>query len=160
MTNHWIDLRNADCILIMGANPAENHPVSFKWVARAQDRGATLVSVDPRFTRTSAKADIYAPLRAGSDLAFLGGMMRFILEQGLEQRDYLKNYTNASFLVGEGYGFEDGLFSGYDPKARRYDKSRWALALDEKGMPRRDMSLRDPRCVYRLMKAHYARYTP
>lgn len=159
MTNHWIDIRNSDCILVMGSNAAENHPVSFKWVAKAMKNGATLISVDPRFTRTSAKADIYAPLRSGTDIAFLGGMMNYILNNGNIHTEYLANYTNAGFILGEQYSFSDGLFSGFDPKERKYDKSAWAFASDEQGVPRRDLSLKHPRCVFSLMKKHYARYT-
>ena len=81
MTNHWIDIGNSDVILIMGSNAAENHPVSFRWVTEARVKGAKLISVDPRFTRTSSKADIYAPLRSGTDIAFLGGMLKYILDQ-------------------------------------------------------------------------------
>ena len=113
MTNHWIDIKNSDCILIMGSNAAENHPVSFKYVTQAMAKGATLISVDPRFTRTSSKADVYAPLRSGTDIAFLGGMIKYILDKGRYQRDYVARYTNAPFLVKESFGFEEGLFSGY-----------------------------------------------
>jgi formate dehydrogenase major subunit len=160
MTNHWIDLKNADVILIMGSNAAENHPISFKWVTEAQKRGATLISVDPRFTRTSSKADIYAPLRSGTDIAFLGGMIKYILDNKLYHEEYMVNYTNASFIVGKGFGFKDGLFTGYDEKKRSYDSSKWAFELDEKGVPRKDPTLKDPRCVFNLLKKHYARYTP
>ena len=96
MTNHWIDIRNSDVILIMGSNAAENHPVSFKWVSWAKDRGATLIHVDPRYTRTSAQADVYAPLRSGSDIAFLGGMIKYILDNDLVQKDYVRLYTNGN----------------------------------------------------------------
>ena len=160
MTNHWIDIRNSDCILVMGSNAAENHPISFKWVMKAVKKGATLISVDPRFTRTSAKAHIYAPLRSGTDIAFLGGMMHYILENQKYFQPYLANYTNASFIVGPKYDFHDGLFSGFDPKKRKYDKSFWAFVKDEHGVPKRDLTLQDPRCVFQLMKKHYARYTP
>jgi formate dehydrogenase major subunit len=160
MTNHWIDIRNSDCILIMGSNAAENHPISMKWVGKAMDKGATLISVDPRFTRTSSKADIYAPLRSGTDIAFLGGMMNYILSNDKYHKEYAANYTNASFIVGSKFDFKDGLFSGYDPKAKKYDKSQWAFEMDENGVPKRDLSLKDPRCVFQLMKQHYSRYTP
>jgi formate dehydrogenase major subunit len=159
MTNHWIDLKNSDCILIMGSNAAENHPISFKWVTRAQEAGATLIHVDPRFTRTSAKADIYAPLRSGSDIAFLGGLINYILENDLAFKEYLVNATNASFIVGDAYDFKDGMFSGYDEASRKYDKSKWNFAVDENGVPRRDNTLSDPRCVYQLLKKHYGRYS-
>ncbi len=160
MTNHWIDIRNSDCILIMGSNAAENHPISFKWVGEAVKKGATLISVDPRFTRTSAKAHIYAPLRPGTDIAFLGGMMRYILENHKYFEPYLANYTNAGFIVGPKYDFHDGLFSGFDPKKKKYDKKAWAFEKDDRGVPKRDLTLKHPRCVFQLMKKHYARYTP
>jgi len=160
MTNHWIDIRNSDCILIMGSNAAENHPVSMKWVTKAMENGATLISVDPRFTRTSAKAHIYAPLRAGTDIAFLGGMLNYIITQKKYHEEYAAHYTNASFIVGSRYEFKDGLFSGYDPKNKKYDKSFWAFETDDRGIPRRDITLTHPRCVFRLMETHYSRYTP
>ncbi len=160
MTNHWIDIRNSDCILIMGSNAAENHPISMKWVGKAMDKGTTLISVDPRFTRTSSKADIYAPLRSGTDIAFLGGMMNYILSNDKFHKEYAANYTNASFIVGSKFDFKDGLFSGYDPKTKKYDKSFWAFEKDENGVPKRDIELKDPRCVFQLMKQHYSRYTP
>lgn len=160
MTNHWIDIRHSDCILIMGSNAAENHPISMKWVNEAMKNGATLISVDPRFTRTSAKADMYAPLRSGTDIPFLGGMMNYILTNKKYHEEYAAHYTNASFIVGPNYEFKDGLFSGYDSKKRKYDKSFWAFEKDEKGVPKRDYTLNDPRCVFQLMKKHYSRYTP
>ena len=160
MTNHYIDFRNADVILNMGSNVAENHPVSFKWIQAARDKGATFIHVDPRFTRTSAKADIFVRLRSGTDIAFLGGMIKYILDNNLYDEFYVKNYTNASFMVTPKYNFDDGLFSGYDPNKRSYDASTWALEKDDKGIPKRDMTLQDPRCVYQLLKKHYSRYTP
>ena len=160
MTNHWIDIRNSDCILIMGSNAAENHPISMKWVGKAMDKGATLISVDPRFTRTSSKADIYAALRSGTDIAFLGGMMNYILSNNKFHKEYAANYTNASFIVGSKFDFKDGLFAGYDPKKKKYDKSQWAFEKDGNGVPKRDLTLKDPRCVFQLMKKHYSRYTP
>ena len=102
MTNHWIDLQNADCILICGSNAAENHPISFKWVTRAMEKGAKLIHVDPRFTRTSAKADIYAPLRSGSDIGFYGGMIKYILDNKKYFEQYVIDYTNCSFIVKKG----------------------------------------------------------
>ncbi len=159
MTNHWIDIKNSDCILIMGSNAAENHPISFKYVTEAMQRGAKLISVDPRFTRTSSKADIYAPLRSGTDIAFLGGMIKYILDNDLYFRQYVAWYTNAPFLVKDTYAFKDGLFSGYDPKTRKYDKSQWGFQLDDKGNPKMDRSLKDPRCVFQLLKKHFSRYS-
>ncbi len=158
MTNHWIDIKNSDCILIMGSNAAENHPVSMKYVAEAQLNGAKLISVDPRFTRTSAKADIYAPLRSGTDIAFLGGMIRYILDNNLYFEEYVAHYTNAPFIVGKDYDFKDGLFSGYDMKTRSYDKKKWAFEMDVNGVPEMDRTLKDPRCVFQLLKTHFKRY--
>jgi formate dehydrogenase major subunit len=158
MTNHWIDIKNSDCILIMGSNPAENHPISFKYLLEAQQKGAMLISVDPRFTRTSSKADIYAPLRSGSDIAFLGGMIKYILDHELYQPDYVAQYTNAPFIVGRGFDFKDGLFSGYDSKSRTYDKRHWAFEMDKNGVPEMDRSLKHSRSVFRLLEKHYSRY--
>ena len=93
MTNHWIDIKNSDCILIMGSNAAENHPISFKYVTEAQQNGAKLISVDPRFTRTSARADMYAPMRSGTDIAILGGMIKYIIDNRLYFQEYVANYT-------------------------------------------------------------------
>ncbi len=159
MTNHYIDFRNADVILNMGGNVAENHPVSFKWVQAARDKGATFIHVDPRFTRTSAKADIFVRLRSGTDIAFLGGMIKYILDNDLYDEFYVKNYTNAPFIVNSNFGFDDGLFSGYNPSKRSYDKASWAFEKDESGIPKKDMSLQNERCVFQLLKKHYSRYT-
>ncbi len=159
MTNHWIDIGNSDCILIMGSNAAENHPVSFKWVTKAKSNGAKLISVDPRFTRTSSKADIYAPLRSGTDIAFLGGMINYILSKDKYFREYVAEYTNAPFILTEKYGFHDGLFSGFDKKAGKYDKSTWAFEKNGKGIPKKDRTLKNPRCVFQQLKKHYSRYT-
>jgi len=160
MTNHWIDLRNADCILIMGSNAAANHPISFKWVRKAMENGATLISVDPRFNRTASQADIYARIRPGTDIAFLGGMINYIISNKKYFEEYLAQYTNASFIVNHEFSFSDGLFSGYDPQKHKYDKSTWTFVKDDKGLPKRDVSLKDPQCVFQLMKEHYSRYTP
>jgi formate dehydrogenase major subunit len=159
MTNHWIDIRNSDCILIMGSNAAENHPISMKWVGNAMGKGATLINVDPRFTRTSSKADIYTAERSGTDIAFLGGMMNYILSNDKYHKEYAANYTNVSFILGPKYDFKDGLFSGFDPKTKKYDKSFWAFEKDANGVPKRDLTLKDPRCVFQLMKKFYSRYT-
>ena len=158
MTNHWIDLKNADVLLIMGSNAAENHPISFKWVTRAMENGATLIHVDPRFTRTSAKADIHSFIRSGTDVAFFGGMMKYILDNNLFQQPYVAEYTNAPFIVSEGFSFKDGYFSGWDPAKTAYDKSSWAYEADENGVPKKDPALAHPRCVMQLLKKHYARY--
>ena len=159
MTNHWIDIQHADVIMAIGSNPAENHPISFKYVEKAMDNGAQLISVDPRFTRTSSKADIYAQLRPGTDIAFIGGMINYILQNNLIHRDYVVHYTNAAFLVGDDFEFEDGLFSGYNAETSSYEKGTWSYQLDANGNPKRDETLQHPRSVYQLMKAHYSRYT-
>ncbi len=158
MTNHWIDFANSDCILIMGSNPAENHPISFRWIMKAKDKGGVVIHVDPRYTRTSTKADIYAPLRSGTDIPFLGAMIKYIIENNKYFNDYVVNYTNASFIVGEKYDFKDGLFSGFNAEKRAYDASTWAFEMDEKGVPKKDPTLQHPRCVFQLLKKHYSRY--
>lgn len=163
MTNHWIDLKNADVILIMGANPAENHPVSFRWIMKAKDAGAKVIVVDPRFTRSAAKADLYASLRSGTDIAFLGGMINYIVQNNLYFEEYVKNYTNATYLVNGDFkmpGDLNGLFSGYDPKKRSYDPKAWSFQSNPDESVKKDMTLKDPNCVFQLMKKHYARYTP
>ncbi len=159
MTNHWNDIKNADVVLIIGSNAAEHHPVSFKWIMRAKDNGAALIHVDPKFSRTSARCDYHVPLRSGTDIAFLGGMVNYILESNSYFHDYVVNYTNASFIVGKGYDFKDGLFSGYDAKARKYDQSKWGFEKGPDGAPLRDATLKHERCVFNLMKKHYSRYT-
>jgi formate dehydrogenase major subunit len=162
MTNHWIDIKNADVILVMGANPAENHPISMKWVRRAQEQGAKLIVVDPRFTRTAAKADVYAAMRSGTDIPFLGGMIKYILDNNLYFKEYVANYTNAPFLVSpdfKGPGMLDGVFSGYDKQKRKYDKKTWSFQMDENGIPKKDHSLQNPNCVFQLLKKQYSRYT-
>jgi len=161
MTNHWTDIKNADLVLIMGGNAAEAHPCGFKWVVEAKkERRAKLIVVDPRFTRSAAVADNYAPIRAGSDMAFLGGVVNYLLSNDKIQHEYVKNYTNATFIVNEGYSFKDGIFSGYDPEKKKYDNSSWAYELDDKGFAKVDPTMQHPRSVMQIMKAHYSRYTP
>jgi formate dehydrogenase major subunit len=163
MTNTWMDIKNADVILVMGGNPAEAHPVGFKWAIEAKAKNkARLIVVDPRFNRTASVADLYVPIRAGTDIAFLNGVIRYLLEKGSINRDYMKAYTNASFIVGDGFSFDEGLFSGYDadnPEVR-YDRSSWTYELDEYGYARVDDTLEHPRCVFKLLKAHVDCYTP
>ena len=160
MTNHWIDIKHADVIMCIGSNPAENHPISFKYVEEAMDNGAKLISVDPRYTRTSSKSDTYAQLRPGTDIAFIGGMINYILNNDLIHKEYVVNYTNAAFLVSEDYKFDDGLFSGYDSDNFQYSKESWAYQTDTNGTQLRDDTLQHPRSVYQLLKNHYSRYTP
>ena len=127
MTNGWIDIKNTDMMLIMGGNPAENHPCGFKWAMEAKrNRNAKLISVDPRFTRTSSTADLFCQIRAGTDIAFLGGLIRYAIENNRVAKDYLVNYTNAAFIVKEGFTLpENGLFSGFDSASGVYDKTTW-----------------------------------
>lgn len=156
------DLANADCILIMGSNMAECHPVAFRWVTAAQERGAVVIHVDPRFTRTSALANLYVPLRAGSDIAFLGGLIRYVLEEGREFREYVRHYTNAPFIVSADYRDSedlDGVFSGFLPEGR-YDNATWQYELGPDGQPLADPTLSSPRCVFQIVRRHFARYTP
>jgi formate dehydrogenase major subunit len=159
MTNHWIDIKNTDAVLIIGSNAAEHHPVAFKWIMRARDNGAVLMHVDPKFSRTSARCDFHVPLRSGTDIAFLGGMVNHIIAKDLYFKDYVANYTNAAFVVGKDYAFEDGIFSGYDPKTRTYDRSKWEFEKGPDGGPVMDPTLKNERCVFNLMKKHYERYT-
>ncbi len=162
MTNSWNDIKNSDVILVMGGNAAEAHPCGFKWVTEAKsNNGAKLIVVDPRFTRSAAVADLYAPLRPGTDIAFLMGVINYLLKNDKIHHDYVKAFTNASYLVKEGYKFEDGLFTGYDASKRDYaDKSNWEYQFDDQGMAKVDDSMSSPNSVMSLMKAHAARYTP
>jgi formate dehydrogenase major subunit len=161
------DLKNADAILIMGSSMAENHPVGFQWVMEARERGAKVIHVDPRFTRTSAMADIWVPLRAGSDIVFLGGLIRYVLENGREFREYVVHYTNASTLLRDDFRDTedlDGLFSGWDGENKTYNPESWGYRSTggeaDAHIADRDPTLQDPRCVFRVLKRHFARYTP
>jgi len=162
MTNGWVDIKNSDVILAMGANPAENHPCGFKWTVEAKrTRNAKLVVVDPRFTRTAAVADVYAQLRPGSDIAFLNGIIRYAIENKRYAEEYIKIHTNAPYVISDRYDFNDGLFSGFDEKAGTYDKSAWTYNSDAKsGSYVVDPSLQDPHCVFQLLRKHVSRYTP
>src|SRR6478672_10564511 len=134
MTNTWMDIRNANLVLVMGGNPAEAHPCGFKWVVEAKAKNrARLVVVDPRFTRTAAVADLYCPIRPGTDIAFLNGVTRYLLEKGSIQQTYVRAYTNAGYLVKEGFDFHEGLFTGYDPSRRDYDTSTWEYEIGADG---------------------------
>ncbi len=162
MTNGWVDIKNADVVLVMGGNPAENHPCGFKWAIEAKKtRNAKIVAVDPRFTRTAAVADYYAPLRPGTDIAFLSGIIRYAIHSKRFHEDYVKIHTNGPYVVSEKYGFHDGLFSGFDPAKGEYLKDSWAYEPDEKTQAYRvDPTMQDPRCVFQLLKKHVDRYTP
>ena len=153
------DLQHADCIVIQGSNMAECHPVGFQWVLEARERGATVIHVDPRFTRTSALADLHVPIRAGSDIAFLGGIIRHILETGAWFNEYVVEYTNAATIVSEDFRDTedlDGVFSGFDSATATYSSESWAY---DRGAAA-DPTLQHPRCVFQLLRRHYARYTP
>ena len=161
MTNTWQDIKNANLVIVMGGNAAEAHPCGFKWVIEAKiENGAKLVVVDPRFTRTASVADYYAPIRPGTDIAFLNGVIRYLLERNAIQHEYVRTYTNASLIVQEGFGFDDGLFSGYNEETRSYDRSSWDYELDEQGFAKVDDTWQDPRCVINLLRQHVSRYDP
>ncbi len=160
MTNHWVDIKNADVVLIMGGNAAEAHPCGFKWVTEAKAHNkARLVVVDPRFTRSAAMADYYAPIRAGSDIAFLGGVITYLIANKLYHEEYVKAYTDMTYVVRDDYDFHDGLFTGYDADKRAYDKTSWNYQMGADGFAVVDPTLANPRCVFHLMKQHYSRYT-
>jgi formate dehydrogenase (quinone-dependent) catalytic subunit len=160
MTNHWIDLKNSDVIMIMGANPAENHPVGFRWALKAREKkNAKIVVIDPRLTRTAAVADIFIPLRSGTDIAFLGWLINYTVSNNLYFKEYVVNYTNAPFLVKDNYGFKDGLFSGYLEEEHKYNTESWGFQLDTKGNVLKDISLENPQSVFQIVKKHYSRYT-
>lgn len=161
MTNSWTDIRNTDLVLIMGGNAAEAHPCGFKWVTEAmQHRKAKLIVVDPRFTRSAAVADVYAPIRNGTDIAFLGGVINYLLSNDKIHLDYAKFNTDLAFLTKPDYKFDNGLFSGYDEAKRSYNKASWGYQIGEDGYVKVDETLQDPLCVYQQLKKHYSRYTP
>ena len=161
MTNSWNDIKNTDLVLIMGGNAAEAHPCGFKWVTEAQQhRKAKLIVVDPRFTRSAAVADYYAPIRVGTDIAFLAGVINYLLTNNKIHLDYVKLNTDASFLVKDEYGFDNGFFTGYNEGSRSYNKASWGYQMGPDGFVKTDDTLQDPRCVFQLMKKHFSRYTP
>ena len=189
MKSHWCDFANSDVIMSIGSNNVENHPLSSRWVERAQDKGAKWIVVDPRYSRSAAQADIYARIRPGTDIAFYGGLIRYIIENKLYQKEYILHYTNAACILRPDFKFneETGLFSGWDPETKRYDNETWGYDVDKKvgwnttpgsafswvndpDVPKfktpdlkvlkRDMTLTDPNCVLNVMRRHYARYTP
>ena len=143
---------------------AEAHPVGFRWVMKAKERGATIIHVDPRFSRTSALADIWVPIRAGSDIAFLGGLIRHLVENDLFFREYVVHYTNASCILSDEYRDPedngDGYFSGWDEAKRAYQGDSWLYKGGDLSRPQRDLTLQDPQCVFQKLKRHFSRYTP
>ncbi len=186
MTNGWVDIKNADMMLIMGGNPAENHPCGFKWAIEAKrNRNAKIIVVDPRYTRTASVSDLFLQIRAGTDIAFLGGLIRYAIENNRIAKDYLLNYTNAAFLVNDEFRLpgDDGVFSGFDEAKKTYDRSTWNYAgsggkmvhpaPSKPGQPaappplpslptkiESDLTLQNPNCVFQQMRKHYSRYTP
>ncbi|MGB9468110.1 MAG: molybdopterin-dependent oxidoreductase, partial [Candidatus Acidiferrum sp.] len=175
MTNGWVDIKNTDMMLIMGGNPAENHPCGFKWAIEAKrNRSAKIISVDPRFTRTSSVADLFCQIRAGSDIAFLGGVINYAIENNRIAKEYLINYTNAAFVIEGDFKLPadtDGVFSGFDAQTKSYDRASWnysgGKAATTAGalppLPEKvdyDLTLQNPNCVFQLLKKHYSRYTP
>ncbi len=187
MTSHWSDFQNSDVIMTIGSNNVENHPLSSRWVHRAVDRGGKWIVVDPRFTRSAAHADYFAHIRPGTDIAFFGGLINYILGKGLYQKEYVLNFTNGAYLLDPKYKFnpDDGLFEGWDKTTGSYNNKAWAYQTekvkpwnDEPGaagawvndpgvpkfnppalkVPKKDMSLKDPNCVLNVMKKHYSRY--
>ncbi len=182
------DLSNADCIVVMGSNMAENHPIAFRFVVEAKRKGATVIHVDPRFTRTSALADVHAPIRSGTDIAFLGGIIHHILEHDLWFKEFALAYTNIAHIIEDGYEdpeANNGLFSGFNVDTKSYKEDSWQyrgktvpssiaehrvraqqtskggdFAAMTESPPPQDPSLTHPNCVYQIMRRHYARYTP
>lgn len=159
MTNHWIDLQHCKAILVEGSNVAENHPMAFKWIRKAQENGAKIIHVDPRFTRTSATADMYARIRPGTDAAFLNTLINHVIVNKMYDEDYVTTHTNALFLGHTEFGFKDGLFSGFDEQKHKYDTSTWSYQLDGKSKPRIASNLDDPQCVFMRLKEFVSRYT-
>ena len=161
MTNSWTDIKNTDLVVIMGGNAAEAHPCGFKWVTEAKaSRGAKLIVVDPRFTRSASVADVYAPIRQGTDIAFLLGVIKYCIDNDKVQWDYTRSFTNAPYLVKDGFAFQDGLFTGYDEAKRDYNRSTWEYQLGPDGYVVSDPTLQNPRCVWNLLKQHVSVYTP
>jgi formate dehydrogenase major subunit len=184
------DLQNSDLIVLEGSNMAEAHPVAFQWVMEAKARGATVIHVDPHYSRTSALADMFVPIRAGSDIAFLGGVINHVLSTESDFREYVLAYTNAPTIIGEEFeeAGADGLFSGYDAASGTYEPDSWQYegafvaaaagqrdqegslarhgeqggqaSAEARGEPRLDPTLAHPRCVWQILKRHYASYTP
>src|SRR5262245_17044009 len=159
MTNHWANLQHSKTFLIQGSNAAENHVMAMKWIRKAQENGAKIIHVDPRFTRTSAGADVFARIRPGTDVALLNAMIHLILSEKLYDEDYVKTHTNALFLGKSDFDFKDGLFSGFDAEKRKYDTKSWQYELDAKEKPQVAESLDDPRCIFTRLKTFFSRYT-
>ena len=189
MTNHYPDMQNTDVFIVCGSNCAENHPATMRHIDAAREKGAKLIVIDPRFTRTAAVADAYYQMRSGTDIALFGGIINHLLQNDLYNRGYVEEYTNASYLVTSEFDFDDGMFSGFtgEEGPAAYDRSTWAYQIEGTsewdtsedgafawargvGVPefttptvpevKKDPSMEDPQCVLQLMKKHYERYTP
>ena len=187
------DLQNSDLIVLQGSNMAEAHPVAYQWVVEAKARGAKVIHIDPHYSRTSALADMFVPVRAGSDIAFLGGVINYVLQNDADFREYVLAYTNAPTIINEEFRDVDaeGLFSGFRPESADYDPDSWqyegaymaaasgqrdqsghiaglpksegeggAGSHHDRGTPTLDLTLQHPRCVWQILKRHYAAYTP
>jgi formate dehydrogenase major subunit len=159
MTNHWLDLQNAKVFLIEGSNAAENHVMAMKWIRKAQEKGAVIIHVDPRFNRTSAVADIYARIRPGADIAFLNAVINYILQNKLYDEEFVKLHTNALLMTKGEFSFDDGLFSGYDEGTRHYETASWGYDTGGDKKPKKAKSLDDPHCVFAQLKKFYSKYT-
>jgi formate dehydrogenase major subunit len=161
MTNSWTDIKNTDLVVIMGGNAAEAHPCGFKWVTEAKaNRGARLIVIDPRYTRSASVSDLYAPIRQGTDIAFLLGLINYCMSNDKVQWDYVKAFTNAPYIIKEGFDYKDGLFTGYDEVRRDYNRESWDYELGADGYVQADDTLQHPRCVWSLLKKHVSIYTP
>lgn len=159
MTNSWSDLQNAEVFLVAGSNCAENHPIAMRWINRAKAKGAKMIVVDPRFTRTASKADVFAQIRPGTDIAYLGAIINYVIVNKLYDEEYVLNYTNALLKVNRDYRFDEGLFSGFDIKSRKYGVDSWSYQLGPDQKPLTAASLEDPDSVFAKLKAHYSRYS-
>lgn len=159
MTNHWADLQHCKTILVEGSNVAENHPMAFKWIRKAQENGAIFIHVDPRFTRTSATADVYARIRPGADAAFLNTIINYVLANKLYDEDFVVTHTNALFLGNPKFEFTDGVFSGFDEAKHAYDMSTWGYQLNGAGTPQLAETLDDPHCMFARLRQFCSRYT-
>jgi formate dehydrogenase major subunit len=159
MTNSWTDIKNTDLVVIMGGNAAEAHPCGFKWVTEAKaNRGAKLIVVDPRYTRSASVSDFYAPIRQGTDIAFLLGVINYCIANDKVQWDYVKAFTNAPYVVKEGFDYQDGLFTGYEEAKRDYNRATWDYQLGDDGYVVSDLD--NPKSVWSLLKKHVSVYTP
>lgn len=160
MTNHQVDIKNTDLIVVMGGNPAEAHPVGFRWAIEARNKNnAKLLVIDPRFNRTAAVADKHIFIRPGTDIAFLNGVINYLMQNNKYHEEYVHEYTNATFIVSGQYEFKDGLFGALDAD-NEYDRSNWNYQLDADGYAKRDFTMKDPHCVWNILKEHVSRYTP